>query len=343
MIKTETSSVNKVIRGVADFYDVAPKLILGRRRHKKLVRARHVVVYLLREELRMSYPAIGCKIGTRDHTTAIYSYQKIKNALGKDLALQREMEDIKRIIKGDELRLLWRGGEAVKETVRKGTPVKVPAKLRWKEIIKGAKRPISPVASEREKSMLEEWRAGKTLGQIGEEWKLTRERIRQIIIKAILREVVGKVDEGLEIDVEEFLKYEREKHDAMRNQKTGKLEAKNKEKIKKPKRWTFYYDCCRKCGTTIIPHYKHGLCRKCAGIIENKDREKMISQVGGKCEMCGRDRISSFQEFGRDFYITHLNPRGDSSSEYMILCRECFRNLAGKKMFMTKQKKKTAE
>ncbi len=66
-----------VIKAVADFYDLKEKEILSASRKREVVRPRQVAMYLLREELKNSYPFIGRKFGGRDHTTAIHAYEKI--------------------------------------------------------------------------------------------------------------------------------------------------------------------------------------------------------------------------------------------------------------------------
>ena len=38
-------------------------------------------MYILREDFSISYPSIGEKLGGRDHTTVIHSYEKIKKRL----------------------------------------------------------------------------------------------------------------------------------------------------------------------------------------------------------------------------------------------------------------------
>ncbi len=52
-------------------------------------------MYLLREELKSSFPFIGRKFGGKDHTTAIHSYRKIIQELIKDKKLEEEIELIK--------------------------------------------------------------------------------------------------------------------------------------------------------------------------------------------------------------------------------------------------------
>ena len=74
-------SWREVIKVVADFYDIEEKEILEKSRRQEVVRPRQVTMYILREELRNSYPFIGRKIGGRDHTTVMHACEKIEDEL----------------------------------------------------------------------------------------------------------------------------------------------------------------------------------------------------------------------------------------------------------------------
>jgi len=52
-------------------------------------------MYLMREEMKSSYPSIGTELGGRDHTTAMHAYDKISNCLVEDEKLQHDLELIK--------------------------------------------------------------------------------------------------------------------------------------------------------------------------------------------------------------------------------------------------------
>jgi chromosomal replication initiator protein len=85
----------KIIQAVAEFYDLKEKDLLSASRKKEIVKPRQVAMYLLREELKGSYPFIGRKFGGKDHTTAIHSYGKILNELEKDENLEEEINLIR--------------------------------------------------------------------------------------------------------------------------------------------------------------------------------------------------------------------------------------------------------
>lgn len=328
-------SDKRIIKIIAEFYEIPVKKILSRSRKSEVVRARHVIMYFFREEFGRSYPEIARRIGGRDHTTAIYAYGKIKAELRKKQVLQRHIESIRAQLRGEELQILQKGAKEPKEILQKKKALpSMPIELRWRNEINRLRRTSSSfLTSEREKAMLEEWRSGKTLERIGSQWKVTRERVRQIIRRAIFREIAKKINEGFEIDVGEFLRQEKTRHKQLRDKSQGK-----EKKEKKRKRWSRYYTCCKSCGTTIIPHHRKGLCERCCGAYK-PEREKIISKAGAKCEICGTDRVSNFQKSKRDFYVTRLISGRDSLPKYLVLCRSCFAKSAGKKMVAARKRK----
>ena len=85
----------ELIEFVTRFYDVAIDDIMGKSREKKLSFPRQIIMYLLRRELKMSYPAIGNELGGRDHTTAMHAHTKITTEIENDLKLKQEIELIK--------------------------------------------------------------------------------------------------------------------------------------------------------------------------------------------------------------------------------------------------------
>lgn len=88
-------SAKKIIKSVADFFEIEERDLLHRSRKRDVVKPRQIAMYLMREELKSSYPFIGEKFGGRDHTTAIHSCEKV----GKDLIINPELEDELRAIK----------------------------------------------------------------------------------------------------------------------------------------------------------------------------------------------------------------------------------------------------
>jgi len=85
----------KIIQTVADFYDLKERDLLTTSRKKEIVKPRQIAMYLLREELKSSFPFIGRRFNGKDHTTAIHSYKKVLKDLEKDKKLEEEISLIK--------------------------------------------------------------------------------------------------------------------------------------------------------------------------------------------------------------------------------------------------------
>jgi chromosomal replication initiator protein len=86
---------NKIIEAVATFYNIKPNEITGKSRKSNIIKPRQIVIYFIREELKLSYPCIGKELGGRDHATIIHAYEKIKNKLKNNLVLKQEISTIK--------------------------------------------------------------------------------------------------------------------------------------------------------------------------------------------------------------------------------------------------------
>ena len=88
-------SPKKILKAVADFYDIEEKSLMHRSRKQDVVRPRQIAMYLMREELKTSYPSIGEKFGGRDHTTVIHSCEKIGQDLQKNPEFAEEIKAIR--------------------------------------------------------------------------------------------------------------------------------------------------------------------------------------------------------------------------------------------------------
>jgi len=88
-------NAKKIIKTVSEFYDLKEKDLTSSSRKKEIVKPRHIAMYLLREELKGSFPFIGRKLGSKDHTTAIHAYKKISKELDQNEGLLEEINLIK--------------------------------------------------------------------------------------------------------------------------------------------------------------------------------------------------------------------------------------------------------
>lgn len=88
-------SVKEVAKIVSDYYNLEEESIYEKTRRKEIVRARQMIMYILREDFNISYPLIGQKLGGKDHTTVIHSCLKIKTDLKTDSLLAQELEELR--------------------------------------------------------------------------------------------------------------------------------------------------------------------------------------------------------------------------------------------------------
>lgn len=88
-------SPKRVIDIVSSRYSVPVDDILSPKRDKDIVFPRHVAMYLLRDELKLSYPKIAVALGRKDHTTAMHSIEKISREISLDPRLKSEIDEIR--------------------------------------------------------------------------------------------------------------------------------------------------------------------------------------------------------------------------------------------------------
>jgi DNA-binding CsgD family transcriptional regulator len=294
----------EILRTVAEAYGVSVDDLEGERRMRNVVEARQLAAYFLLKINDLSYVAIGKMIG-RDHTTAIHSYNKVsrrietrpdfkafvEKILGSfgDAGITLNLDQAK-ILTSDEIKYL---NKSLSHALRNKKKISYGFETS-EDILKANK---STEMTERETEILSKYRRGIILEEIASMTGVTRERIRQIIMHALIKELGQKAEGGFKIDVREYIDSQKSLHNRSRNlpkdqqneilkkiaegtslEEIFKSNNISKEKffkyfpqyqerfeiesIKK-KKWSKFYTKCRNCGTTAIPHQSHGLCEKC--------------------------------------------------------------------------------
>ncbi|HMM39560.1 MAG TPA: DnaA/Hda family protein [Desulfovibrio sp.] len=92
----EALSPRTVIAIVAEHQGVNPKDILGSRRNQNIALARQMAMFLCRDLLGLSFPALGRAFGGKDHSTVLYSVKKIDQIQQDDQSLKKVLKDLKR-------------------------------------------------------------------------------------------------------------------------------------------------------------------------------------------------------------------------------------------------------
>lgn len=88
-------TTKQIISAVASFYDISLEDLLGKSRKKELVYPRQIAMFLLREELKNSFPNIGQELGGRDHTTAMHACSKIAKEIENNEKIKQDIVLIK--------------------------------------------------------------------------------------------------------------------------------------------------------------------------------------------------------------------------------------------------------
>lgn len=314
----ENEDETDIIGSLSISFGIDKKTILGPSRRKEVVEARDIIVYLLREFGKLSFPSIGHLLGKRDHATALHSYRKVKRKVEEEKKIRPDLFDLARKVQFIVNRRM---------EIEKGLFLKQQdfTKERMYALIEKGKSMKFREISSRNMKVLELYREGLTLENTGKVFKVTRERIRQIVADVVEQMAINEaVTKGIVIDMKIFAEEERRKRDNAKEAKHPEIPREKREK-----RWSLYYASCRSCGTTSFPHVRNGLCEKCAGSYRASRRIIIINRHTNKCDNCGISVEEAKRSYGRDFYITKND---------CVLCRKCFLSGTGQKLSTFKRK-----
>ncbi|MCK5490252.1 MAG: chromosomal replication initiator protein DnaA [Candidatus Pacebacteria bacterium] len=80
-----------ILKLVSEFYDVSNNELIIKNRKKEIVKPRQIAMYLMRSEIKSSFPSIGTWLGGRDHTTAMHAFEKISREIETDKTIEQEI------------------------------------------------------------------------------------------------------------------------------------------------------------------------------------------------------------------------------------------------------------
>ncbi|HET8944684.1 MAG TPA: chromosomal replication initiator protein DnaA, partial [Dehalococcoidia bacterium] len=84
-----------IMRAVSQYFGVALQALSGKSRAKPIAEARHVAMYLLREDGELALKQVGLLLGHRDHSTVIHGVQKIAQLLVSDPRLGIQLSEVR--------------------------------------------------------------------------------------------------------------------------------------------------------------------------------------------------------------------------------------------------------
>lgn len=304
----QSEDEDDIVRTLAEGLGFTKKEIVGPSRKQEIVRARDLIAFLLREYGDMSFPAIGRLLGDRDHTTVIHACKKVTKMIKGDSALRHGMDNLIESVQAIKERKL---------TVEKELAQSILAvdSMKTRHVV-----PVFKKIPERNMKVLDLYREGLTLANIGNEVGVSRERVRQIVAGTV-RQMANNESISKEIVMDSDVMLEEESKRRRTAQELKRDGGKKKEP--KEKQWSRYHTSCQKCGTTAIPHVRKGLCEQCIGQFRAGHRESIISEHANRCDSCNRTRAEAAALYGRDLYIT---------KDRKVLCKACFRKFSGKRL-----------
>lgn len=94
----EEITPENVLTAVAGYYRISKQDILGKSKKKELVIPRQICCYLMCELLSLPLISIGKVLGGRDHTTILYSRDKVDEMCRVNDKIAKDVDDIKNII-----------------------------------------------------------------------------------------------------------------------------------------------------------------------------------------------------------------------------------------------------
>ena len=95
---SEKIDSEKIINAVSEYYHIPASEIIGKKKTKEVVEARMVAIYIACNYLTLPLVSIGQIFGGRDHTTVMYSRDKISSQISLNKGISKAVEDIKAIL-----------------------------------------------------------------------------------------------------------------------------------------------------------------------------------------------------------------------------------------------------
>jgi chromosomal replication initiator protein len=84
-----TASPDTILEVATEILNISIEDLKSSSRRREISNARHIAMYLMRQHTDLSLPRIGEKFGGKDHTSVMYSCDKIAKQLRKDRALNQ--------------------------------------------------------------------------------------------------------------------------------------------------------------------------------------------------------------------------------------------------------------
>lgn len=93
--KKHRIEVNEIQKTVSKYYGITVSDLVSNSRKQHLVRARQMAIFLCHELTSLSLSKIGHNFGNRDHSTVLYSCEKLKNLMTNNTDTKNDFDNLK--------------------------------------------------------------------------------------------------------------------------------------------------------------------------------------------------------------------------------------------------------
>jgi chromosomal replication initiator protein len=98
--RVREKSPKQILEETADFFSLTPTALKSQKRDKTFVFPRQAAMYLLRTGLGISFKEIGELLGGRDHTTVLYSVNKVEKLVEKNGEISTMLAELRTKVLG---------------------------------------------------------------------------------------------------------------------------------------------------------------------------------------------------------------------------------------------------
>jgi chromosomal replication initiator protein len=88
-------TARQIIEKTANYFDLRVIDMCSPARDRHIAEPRQMAMYLLRNEIKMSFPKIAHELGRKDHTTAIHSVEKIEREIKINTRIREQITDLR--------------------------------------------------------------------------------------------------------------------------------------------------------------------------------------------------------------------------------------------------------
>jgi chromosomal replication initiator protein len=91
-----------ILDTVAEHFHITKADILSKSRKKDIAIPRQIAMYLIREELKLTFPNIGELLGGKDHSTVMHAWNKVKKDIVTNYSLEQDITLLKNKLYNEE-------------------------------------------------------------------------------------------------------------------------------------------------------------------------------------------------------------------------------------------------